>query len=174
MIFARFCGFETAFFLKFAWLPVDVRDARTLPSTRVTESELENMATTEELRPSNRPAPAGRFPVRAFIVAALAALLGAAFLAGSALRRETPQVEFLQQALGEPAAAAPLTRTPDAETVVRLHEGGYSLDRGAVSVGLRSAVSGAGACTGFFSVPWGWRARSTRSRIPWASSCSWP
>ncbi len=62
------------------------------------------MATNEELRPSNRPAHAGRLPVRALVVAVLAALLGAAFLAGAALRRETPQVEFLQQALGAPAA----------------------------------------------------------------------
>jgi hypothetical protein len=78
------------------------------------------------------------------VVAVLAALVGAAFLANAALRRETPQVEFLQQALGEPAAAAPLTRKPDAATVVRLHENGYSLDRGALSVGLRSVDSGAG------------------------------
>ena len=68
----------------------------------------------------------------------------AALLAGAALRRETPQVEFLQQALGDPVASAPLTRKPDANTVVRLHQNGYSVDRGAVSVGLRSTDSGAG------------------------------
>ena len=43
-----------------------------------------------------------------------------------------------------PSARAPLTRTPDADTVVQLHEGGYSLDRGRLSVGLRSTDSGAG------------------------------
>ena len=70
-----------------------------------------HMATSEELRPSNRPAPAGRLPVRIVLVAVLAALVGAAFLANGALRRETPQVEFLQQALGEPSRTTPLTRT---------------------------------------------------------------
>ena len=64
------------------------------------------MATNEDLRPSNRPAHAGRLPVRTVVVLVLAALLGAALLAGAALRRETPQVEFLQQALGEPVASA--------------------------------------------------------------------
>src|SRR5687768_8783502 len=102
------------------------------------------MATNEDLRPSKRPAHAGRLPVRTVVVVVLAALLAAALLAGAALKRETPQVEFLQQALGEPVAAAPLTRKPDANTVVQLHENGYSLDRGDISVGLRSTDSGAG------------------------------
>ena len=90
-----------------------------------------------------RHAPGG-CPCGSVVVIVLAALLGAALLAGAALRRETPQVEFLQQALGEPVASAPLTRKPDANTVVQLHQNGYSLDRGAVSVGLRSTDSGAG------------------------------
>src|SRR5829696_3759739 len=102
------------------------------------------MATNEDLRPSKRPADAGRFPVRTFLGIALAAFVGAALLAGAMLKRETPQVEFLQRALGDQVATAPLTRTPDADTVVQLHEGGYSLDRGRLSVGLRSIDSGAG------------------------------
>ena len=101
--------------------------------------------------------------MRIVLVAALAALLGAAFLAGAALRRETPQVEFLQQALGAPAASAPLTRTPAPHTTVELHRGGYSFDRGTVSVGLRSADSGSAGLERHANgvsrrTPYGWEA----------------
>ncbi|MHB1243941.1 MAG: hypothetical protein ACYC1P_11185, partial [Gaiellaceae bacterium] len=79
--------------------------------------------------------------MRTLVGIALAAALGAILLAGAATRREAPQVEFLQRALGEPAPAAALTRTPGPDTVVRLRAGGYDFRRGRVSVGLRSAAA---------------------------------
>ena len=66
------------------------------------------MATSEELRPSNRPANAGHV-----LLLALAALVAtaAALFAVAMLRDPAPQVEFLEEALGAPARTTPLQRT---------------------------------------------------------------
>ncbi len=137
-----------------------VRAYTSLP--RAKEMRVKHMAINEELRPSNRPARAGGLRVHVRAVLALVALL-AVFLAGAALRREAPQVEFLQEALGEPAATAPLTRRPDEQTRVELHPGGYTLERGRVSVGLRSTVAADTDLSAFANgasrrTPYGWEA----------------
>src|SRR5688572_20553279 len=121
-----------------------------------------NMAMSEDLRPSNRPARAGAIRARSLALLVLVAT-AAAFLAGAALRRETPQVEFLQRALGEPAADAPLTRRPDAQTRVELSTGGYGLERSSVSVALRSTAGGDSELEPFAHgasrrTPYGWEA----------------
>ena len=79
-------------------------------------------------------------PLRALAVLALVVLASALF-AGAALRRNPAQVEFLEQALGAPTTSAPLTRHPDAETRVELRPGGYQVERGSFSVGLRSTAA---------------------------------
>ena len=137
-----------------------VRAYTSLP--RAKEMRVKHMAINEELRPSNRPARAGGLRVHVRAVLALVALL-AVFLAGAALRREAPQVEFLQEALGKSAASAPLTRRPDEQTRVELHPGGYTLERGPVSVGLRSTVAADTDLSAFANgasrrTPYGWEA----------------
>ena len=144
MIFGRVYGLQALHFLKFAPSLVDASDARTLPLYARTRNQNSHMTTNEELRPSNRPAHAGRLPLRIVLIAAARSARRSCIPRKCRAAPGNAQVEFLQQALGEPAAAAPLTRTPDADTVVRLHQNGYSLDRGAVSVGLRSIDSGSG------------------------------
>ena len=95
------------------------------------------MANTEDLRPSKRPAHAGRLPVPVLVAVVLAVLAAAVFVAGSTLRRDAePQTaSFLNEALGLPQPDAPRIRQPATDIRVDL-EDGLVVDRAGARVRL--------------------------------------
>ncbi len=96
-----------------------------------------DVKTSTKLRREAPPACAWTY-LRLVALAAVAALAcGMSIFAGSTVDRETPQVGFLQQALGTRGDAS-LARRVAAGTVVELAPGGYRVRSGAAAVGLHA------------------------------------
>ncbi|MBA2460941.1 MAG: hypothetical protein H0V45_04110, partial [Actinobacteria bacterium] len=107
------------------------------------------MKRSPNLRRTAHPNPGRAFLRHVLLLGVAALAVGLAVIVGNVLDRRPPQVEFLQEALGERQARSLLERRPEAGTVVRLEPGGYRVHAAGLTIGLRAETSDRGELESF-------------------------